>query len=72
MQKKQKRTTVNDVINTMTNVGDTLNAKWQESGDLKVCDISIKAYATAISAAKAMLIHKKLTGNKIDLDFFKD
>ena len=72
MQKKQKKTTVNDVINTMTNVGDTLNSQWQDTQDLRTCEISIKAYATAISAAKAMLIHKKLTGNKINIDFFND
>lgn len=71
MQKKQKQTTINDIVNTMTSAGDTLNTQWKTTGDLKVCEVSIKAYSTAISAAKAMLIHKKLTGEKIELDIFK-
>ena len=72
MRNKQKKTTVTDVINTMTKVGDTLNAQWEDSKDLKVCDLSIKAYSTAISAAKAQLIYKKLTGAPDEIEFLKN
>jgi hypothetical protein len=71
MQKSKKKITVSDVIERMTDVGDTLNKQWEESKDLKVCDLSIKAFSTAISAAKAQLIYKKLTGNPDEIEFLK-
>lgn len=71
MQKSKKKITVSDVIEKMTDVGDTLNKQWEESKDLKVCDLSIKAFSTAISAAKAQLIYKKLTGNPDEIEFLK-
>jgi len=71
MQKSKKKITVSDVIEKMTDVGDTLNKQWEESKDLKVCDLSIKAFSTAISAAKAQLIYKKLTGNPDEVEFLK-
>ena len=71
MQKSKKKITVSDVIEKMTDVGDTLNKQWEESKDLKVCDLSIKAFSTAISAAKAQLIYKKLTGNPNEVEFLK-
>jgi len=55
----------------MTGVGDTLNKQWEDSKDLKVCDLSIKAYSAAISAAKAQLIYKKLTGAPDEIEFLK-
>lgn len=71
MQNKKKKITVTDVINTMTDVGETLNKQWEDSKDLKVCDLSIKAYSTAISASKAQLIYKKLTGAPDEIEFLK-
>ena len=71
MQKSKKKITVSDVIERMTDVGDTLNKQWETSKDLKVCDLSIKAFSTAISAAKAQLIYKKLTGNPDEIEFLK-
>jgi hypothetical protein len=71
MEKKKKETVISDVIKTMANVGDTLNKQWEDSKDLKVCDLSIKAYSAAISAAKAQLIYKKLTGAPDEIEFLK-
>lgn len=72
MQRTTKKITVTDVINVMTKTGDVLNKQWEKNKDLKTVQASISAYGTAISAAKAQLIYKKLTGNPDSIEFFSE
>jgi hypothetical protein len=52
-------------------MGDKLATKFNEQKDLKVAQISLSAYKTAINAAKAQVIYKKLTGNPNAISFFE-
>lgn len=69
--KKIKTTTVKDVIAVTQSIGDNLASKFESSGDLKVCNLSLSAYKTAISAAKAQVIYKKLTGKPTKVPFLE-
>ena len=69
--KKIKTANVTDVIKITQEIGDTLATKFNESKDLKVVSISLSAYKTAISAAKAQVIYKKLTGNPSKIYFLE-
>jgi hypothetical protein len=66
-----KTKNVTDVIAVTQNIGDTLATQFEKSKDLKVAQISLSAYKTAIGAAKAQVIYKKLTGNPQSINFFK-
>jgi hypothetical protein len=48
-----------------------LATKYHESKDLKVAQISLSAYKTAIAAAKAQVVYKKLTGTPNTINFFE-
>lgn len=67
-----KTDSVTSIIRVTQDIGDTLAAKFNETQDLKVAQISLSAYKTAISAAKAQIIYKKLTGTPKSISFFKD
>jgi len=67
LKKKSKIQQIADVTKEM---GDSLNASFKKNKDLKVAQMSLKAYNTAISANKTMLIYKKLTGNPTTLEDF--
>jgi len=71
MQKQSKKINVTNVIDTMSTVGDTLNTAWVKNKDLKTIQTAIQAYGTAVSAAKAQLIYKKLTGDPSSIEFLK-
>lgn len=73
MNPKGKITTKNvtDVIEVTRTIGDKLANKFEQSKDLKVAQISLSAYKTAIGAAKAQVIYKKLTGNPDSIAFFE-
>jgi hypothetical protein len=72
MAKKIKTINVTDVINVTRDMGDSLATKYEQSKDLKVAALSLDAYKTAISGAKAQLIYKKLTGDPDSIAFLKD
>lgn len=69
---KIKTNGVSDVIAVTQKIGDTMATKFEDSNDLKVAQISLSAYKTAIGAAKAQVIYKKLTGNPSRVKFFED
>lgn len=69
---KIKTNTVTDVINVTRDIGDTLANQFNETSDLKVGDLSLSAYRTAVNAAKSQVIYKKLTGSPAKIRFFED
>ncbi len=71
MSKKIKTMNVTDVIKVTQEIGDVLSNQYHASKDLKVAQGALSAYKTAISAAKAQLIYKKLTGTPTEIEFFK-
>ncbi len=53
---------VTDVTNECKSIGDSLSSTFHNTGDFKAAQGAISAYGTAVSAMKALLIYKKLTG----------
>ena len=72
MSKTIKTSNVTDVINVTRDLGDQLNNMFQKNKDLKVASLALCGYRTAIGAAKAQVIYKKLTGNPERIEFFED
>ena len=71
MKKQIKTMNVSDVISVTQEMGDTLANQYHKTKDLKVAQISLSAYKTAINGAKAQVIYKKLTGNPDRIKFFE-
>ena len=71
MNKKIKTINITDVISVSQEIGDTLANQYQKTKDLKVAQISLSAYKTAISGAKAQVVYKKLTGSPEQIKFFE-
>lgn len=71
MKKQIKTMNVSDVISVTQEIGDVLANQFHKSRDLKVVQISLSAYKTAINGAKAQVIYKKLTGNPDSIKFFE-
>jgi hypothetical protein len=69
--KKTKTVSINDVRQACQSIGDNINDTFKTTGDLKAAQGAISAYSTAIAAAKAQLIYKKLTGTPAEMEFFK-
>lgn len=67
-----KTTTVTTVREEMQKIGDKTANLYAETNDLKAAEIALKAYNGAISASKAQLIYKKLTGTPGNIDFFEE
>lgn len=67
----KKPSVMQQIADNTKQMGDTLNTSFKENKDLKVAQMSLKAYNTAISANRAMLIYKKLTGMPSELQDFK-
>jgi len=63
---------VTDLTNKCKAIGDSLDATFQNTGDFKAAAGAISAYGTAVSAMKALLIYKKLTGTPMEIEFFKN
>lgn len=62
---------INDVRQVCQEIGDKLKDNFDKTADFKAAEGSVRAYATAISAAKTQLIYKKLTGTPMNIDFLK-
>jgi len=63
---------VTDVMNVTRDIGDILANKIDPNNvDLKIAETCLDAYKTTISASKAQLIYKKLTGNPGVIDFLE-
>lgn len=71
MAKKIKTVNVTDVIKVTQEIGDVLSTQYYTSKDLKVAQGALSAYKTAISAAKAQIVYKKLTGTPTSIEFFQ-
>lgn len=72
MAKTIKTQNVLDVIDVTRDMGDQLNNMFQKNKDLKVAALALSGYKTAISAAKAQVIYKKLTGSPESIKFFEE
>jgi hypothetical protein len=70
-QKSVKTETVSDVRRQLQNIGDTSINVFNNTSDLKAAELAMKAYNGAISAAKAQLIYKKLTGSPGSIEFLE-
>ena len=70
--KQLKEKTFTHIVKTAIKQGDTLNERFEESGDLQVVKASQQSYRTAIQASKAQLMYKKMTGNSVELNYLKD
>jgi len=62
---------IDDVRKACQEMGDMLKETYVDTKDLKAAQISIKAYSTAINAAKTQVIYKKLTGHPPEIPFLK-
>lgn len=71
MKKQIKTNGVTDIISVTQEIGDVLATQYHQSKDLKVAQTGLSAYKTAIGAAKAQVIYKKLTGNPERIKFFE-
>ena len=72
MAKTIKTEGVTDVINATRDLGDQFNNMYQKNKDLKVAALAFQGYKTAIQAAKAQVIYKKLTGNPGSIEFLEN
>ena len=66
-----KTSTISDVRKVCQTIGDNLTKTYNKTQDLKAAATAISAYSTAISAVKAQLIYKKMTGSPARIDFFE-
>lgn len=66
-----KTNSIDDVRKACQEMGDMLKETYVDTRDLKAAQISIKAYSTAINAAKTQVVYKKLTGNPPTIAFLK-
>jgi type II secretory pathway pseudopilin PulG len=71
MKKQIKTINVSDVISVTSAMGDSLATQYNKTNDLKVAQIALNAYQTAISGAKAQVIYKKLTGSPQIIKFLE-
>jgi 3'-phosphoadenosine 5'-phosphosulfate (PAPS) 3'-phosphatase len=62
---------IDDVRKACQEMGDMLKETYVDTRDLKAAQTSIKAYSTAINAAKTQVIYKKLTGHPPEIPFLK-
>jgi hypothetical protein len=67
-----KTINVTDVINVTRDMGDSLATMYYSNKDLKVAGLALSGYKTAIGAAKAQIIYKKLTGSPETIEFFEN
>lgn len=67
-----KTNSIDDVRKACQEMGDMLKETYVDTKDLKAAQHSIKAYSTAINAAKTQVIYKKLTGHPPEIPFLKN
>jgi hypothetical protein len=63
---------VTSVRKQLQSIGDMTATLYNETNDLKAAQTALQAYNGAISAAKAQLIYKKMTGEPGQIKFFED
>lgn len=67
----QAEFTVTDLAKNTKSVGDALHETFHNTGDFKAAAGAVAAYGVTVSAMKALLIYKKLTGTPMEIEFFK-
>lgn len=70
-KKTVKTTNVAGVIKTTQEIGDAMATKFNETKDVKVAQVALSAYKTAIAGAKAQVVYKKLTGSPDKISFLE-
>jgi hypothetical protein len=63
---------VTDLANKSKSIGDSFDATFHATGDFRAGFGAIGSYRTVVSAMKALLIYKKLTGTPMEIEFFKN
>lgn len=63
---------VTDLAKRAKSIGDSLDVTFHATKDLKVAEGAQRSYGTVVSAMKALLIYKKLTGTPMEIEFFKN
>lgn len=63
---------VTDLAKKSKFLGDSFDATFHATGDFRAGFGAIGSYRTVISAMKALLIYKKLTGTPMEIEFFKN
>ena len=72
MPERKATTSVTSVRKNLQDIGDKTKKLYDDTADLKAAQTAISAYGTAIGAAKAQLIYKKMTGKPGQIDFFEE
>jgi hypothetical protein len=63
---------VTDLAKKSKSIGDSFDVKFHATGDFRAGFGAINSYRTVVSAMKALLIYKKLTGTPMEIEFFKN
>jgi len=66
-----KTQTISDIINVTMDMGDQMINKFEENKDFKLLTLGLHSYKTAISASRAQLVYKKLTGKPNIIPFLE-
>ncbi len=69
---KVSTTKVDSVRKEAQKIGDNLASIFHSTQDIKFAMGALDGYKTAVSAMKAQVIYKKLTGAPSKIDFFED
>jgi hypothetical protein len=63
---------VKHVIKQTVEVGDKCVKKFNKTSDLGAAKVGLDAYKTAVRAAKAQIMYKRLTAGPKKIKFFED
>lgn len=61
-----------EVVDTLLDMGYTLNTKFNETSDIKVAQTAITAFNTAIKLRQTQVIYKKMTGTPMKIEFLEE
>lgn len=67
----QKTNNVRDIIDVTARIGDDHVDKYDKNGQSKDAQTALDAYKLCISASKAQLMYKKLTGDPVTISFLE-
>ena len=68
---KSKVNASDHITDMCVNIGNSLSTTYHSTLDIKAAQAAIGAYGKAITAAKAQLIYKKMTGSPSRIVFFE-
>lgn len=61
-----------EVVDTLLDMGYTLNTKFNETSDIKVAQTAIAAFNTAVKLRQTQVIYKKMTGTPMKIEFLEE